>query len=67
MRFILLLLLLIPTIIGVIYFIYEFSNTPQDFISYDDFWYICKKIINKESVLRGHFLYFKSLYKYNKF
>jgi len=37
MRFILLSLWLIPTIIGVIYFIYEFSNTPQDFISYDDF------------------------------
>ena len=37
MRFILLSLLLIPTIIGVIYCIYEFSNTPQDFISYDDF------------------------------
>lgn len=36
-RFILLSLLLIPTIIGVIYSIYEFSNVPQDFISYDDF------------------------------
>ncbi|SCK03384.1 Uncharacterised protein [uncultured Clostridium sp.] len=37
MRFILLSLLLIPTIIGVIYSIYEFSNISQDFISYDDF------------------------------
>ena len=38
MRFIILSLLATLSIfLGVIYFIYEFSNTPQDFISYDDF------------------------------
>jgi hypothetical protein len=30
-------LFIIPTIIGVFYSIYEFSNNTQDFISYDDF------------------------------
>ncbi len=62
MRFILLSLLLIPTIIGVIYFIYEFSNTPQDFISYDDFWYICKKIKNEKVFLGNTFSFILIIY-----
>ena len=62
MRFILLSLLLIPTIIGVIYFIYEFSNTPQDFISYDDFWYICKKIKNEKVFPRNTFSFILIIY-----
>lgn len=38
MKFIILSLLgILPVFLGVIYFIYEFSNFPQDFISYDDF------------------------------
>ena len=38
MRFILLSLLAIfPILFGVIYLIFEFSNHPQDFITYDDF------------------------------
>lgn len=38
MRFIILALsTILPIFLGVVYFIYEFSNTPQDFISYDDF------------------------------
>lgn len=38
MRTVLLSLLPIsPIILGVIYLIFEFSNHPQDFITYDDF------------------------------
>lgn len=38
MRFVLLsLLTIIPILLGAIYLIGEFSNSPQDFISYDDF------------------------------
>lgn len=62
MKFILLSLLLIPTIIGVIYFIYEFSNTPQDFISYDDFWYICKKIKNEKVFFGNTFSFILIIY-----
>ena len=38
MRFIILSLsAILPVFLGVIYLIYDFSNTPQDVISYDDF------------------------------
>lgn len=38
MRFILLSLLgILPVFLGMMYFIDEFSNSPQDFISYEDF------------------------------
>lgn len=38
MRFIILSLsAILPVFLGVVYLIYEFSNIPQDFISYDDF------------------------------
>ncbi|CAM2079502.1 MAG: hypothetical protein NSGCLCUN01_03722 [uncultured Clostridium sp.] len=31
------ILTILPVFLGVIYFIFEFSNAPQDFISYEDF------------------------------
>lgn len=37
MFFILSVLTILPVFLGVVYFIFEFSNMPQDFISYDDF------------------------------
>lgn len=37
MFFILSVLALFPFFLGVLYLIFEFSNMPQDFISYDDF------------------------------
>jgi hypothetical protein len=37
MFFILSILALLLFFLGVLYLIFEFSNMPQDFISYDDF------------------------------
>lgn len=37
MNLLLSVLTILPVFLGVTYFIFEFSNTPQDFISYDDF------------------------------
>lgn len=37
MFFILSILALLLFLLGVLYLIFEFSNMPQDFISYDDF------------------------------
>ena len=37
MNLLLSVLTILPVFLGVIYFIFEFSNMPQDFISYDDF------------------------------
>ncbi len=37
MNLLLSVLTILPVFLGVVYFIFEFSNMPQDFISYDDF------------------------------
>ena len=37
MNLLLSVLTILPVFLGIIYFIFEFSNMPQDFISYDDF------------------------------
>ena len=37
MNLLLSVLTILPVFLGAVYFIFEFSNMPQDFISYDDF------------------------------